>query len=83
MYKEKVEILLKPYISKKEIQIILECTLNEAEEILLNIQKHLTKNDFLIMNLYKVPTNLFMDLCNISIDEYVEKAKIEKEINNG
>lgn len=81
-YKDKVKILLKPYISKKDIQMVLDCTYNEAEEIFLNVQKYLVKNEYLILNAYKIPSKLFLKLSNLTINEYIEKAKIEKEICN-
>ena len=36
-----------------------------------------------IISIYKVPTKLFMDLCGISINDFIEKANLEQRLNYG
>ena len=82
-YKEKVRLLLKPYISRKDIQIILDSTFREADMLLNKALIYMKNNGYNILSMYKIPTKLFMELTSITIEEFIEKAEIERRLNNG
>lgn len=82
-YKERAKILLKPYISRKDIQIILDSTFKEADILLKNTLVYMKNKGYNIISIYKVPTKLFMDLCGISINDFIEKANLEQRLNYG
>ena len=82
-YKEKVKILLKPFMTRKDIQIVLDSTFNEASILLKKILTYMKNKDYNIISLYKIPTKLFMDLSDISINDFLAKAEIEKRLNDG
>lgn len=82
-YYEKAKILLKPYISRKDIQIVLDSTFNEADMLLNKALVFMKNKGYNIVSLYKIPTKLFLELSDLSIEEFIEKAELEKRLSDG
>ena len=60
--------------------MIDEYVWKKGEELAANYMKN---NGYNILSMYKIPTKLFMELTSITIEEFIEKAEIERRLNNG
>ena len=74
---EKLYILLQPYIKKKEIKSVLRCTAKKADEIFENILILMRQKNYRILDYNFIPTKLFVEYCQINIDDFVRNADIE------
>ena len=74
---ERLHLLLKPYIKKSEIKTFLECTENKAKELFDDILTAMRKSGYKIIDYKMIPTKLFMQYCNISLDEMIRNADLE------
>ena len=77
---EKLYIVMQPYIKKNEIREVLNCTIKRATVIFDEIILNMKRSGYRIIDYQFVPTKLFLEYCNMTLDEFVERADIEKQI---
>lgn len=77
---EKVQMLVQPFIKKKDIAAVLECSVKNAGEIFDNILVLMKQKNYRILNYNFIPTKLFLAYCELSIEDFVRAATIEKQI---
>ena len=71
---------MQPYIKKNEIREVLNCTIKRATVIFDEIILNMKRSGYRIIDYQFVPTKLFLEYCNMTLDEFVERADIEKQI---
>lgn len=74
---EKLYILLQPYIRKKEIKAVLQCTAKKAGDIFDSVLLIMKQKNYRILDYNVVPTKLFMAYCQIELEDFVRSADIE------
>lgn len=77
---EKVQLLVQPFIKKKDMAAVLECSVKNAEDIFDNILVLMKQKNYRILNYNFIPTKLFLAYCELSIEDFVRAAAIEKQI---
>lgn len=80
---EKVHVLIQPYIRKKDIADVLPCTATVADNIYNNILIGMRQKNYRILDYNHVPTKLFLSYCELSIDDFIKAATIEKNLERG
>ena len=77
---EKVQLLVQPFIKKKDMAAVLECSVKNAEDIFDNILVLMKQKNYRILNYNFIPTKLFLAYCELTIEDFVRAATIEKQI---
>ena len=77
---EKVQLLIQPFIKKKDMAAVLECAVKNAEDIFDNILVLMKQKNYRILNYNFIPTKLFLAYCELSIEDFVRAVAIEKQI---
>jgi hypothetical protein len=77
---EKLYIIMQPYLKKHEIRTILNCTIKRASAIFDEIILNMKRNGYRIIDYQLVPTKMFLEYCGMSLEEFVQRADIEKQI---
>jgi hypothetical protein len=77
---EKVQLLVQPFIKKKDIAAVLECSVKNAEEIFDNILILMKQKNYRILNYNFIPTKLFLAYCELTVEDFVRAATIEQQI---
>ena len=77
---EKLYIVMQPYIKKNEIRQVLNCTIKRATTIFDEIILNMKRKSYRIIDYQVIPTKLFLEYCGMTLDEFVERADIEKQI---
>ena len=75
---EKLNILLQPYIRKRDIANVLECTAVVANKIYDSILIAMRQKNYRILDYNCVPTKLFLEYCELSIEDFIKAATIEQ-----
>ena len=78
---EKLHILLQPYIRKKEIKAILQCSAKKAADIFDSVLLEMKQKNYRILDYNVIPTKLFMSYCQIAIEDFIKSADIELQLN--
>lgn len=78
---DKLYILLQPYIRKKEIKPILSCTAKKANDIFESVLLIMKQKNYRILDYNVIPTKLFMEYCQIDINDFVQSADIELKLS--
>ena len=71
---------MQPYIKKNEIRQVLNCTIKRATTIFDEIILNMKRKSYRIIDYQVIPTKLFLEYCGMTLDEFVERADIEKQI---
>lgn len=77
---EKVQLLVQPFIKKKDMAAVLECSVKNAEDIFDNILVLMKQKNYRILNYNFIPTKLFLAYCELTVEDFVRAATIEKQI---
>lgn len=77
---EKLYIVLQPYIRKKEIRDVLQCSIKRAEAVFSDIILKMKQKNLRIIDYSVVPTKLFLEYCNLTLDDFYKRAELEKQI---
>ena len=77
---EKLYIIMQPYIKKTEIRSILNCTIKRSEFIFDEIILNMKRNGYRIIDYQLIPTKLFLEYCGMKLEDFVERADIEKQV---
>lgn len=77
---EKLYIVMQPYLKKSEIRDILNCTIKRSNAIFDEIILNMKRSGYRIIDYQLIPTKLFLEYCGMTLDEFVERADIEKQI---
>lgn len=77
---EKVQLLVQPFIKKKDIAAVLDCSVKNAEEIFDKILVLMKQKNYRILNYSFIPTKLFLAYCELTIEDFVRAATIEKQL---
>ena len=78
---EKLYILLQPYIRRREIKEVLQCTAKNDNQIFDSVQLLMKQKNYRILDYNRIPTKLFMAYCQIDIEDFVQSADIEMKMN--
>ena len=78
---EKLYILLQPYIRKREITAILQCSAKKAADIFDSVLLGMKQKNYRILDYTVIPTQLFMAYCQIEIEDFIKSADIELQLN--
>ncbi len=80
---KKVELLMQPYLSRREIALILGIGITRAGGIVKDIYKMLAeqgKSPY-TPKAYLVASETFLEFMQWKLEDFIEKAKIEQELN--
>lgn len=77
---KKVQLLVQPFIKKKDIAAVLECSVKNTEEIFDNILVLMKQKNYRILNYNFIPTKLFLAYCELTVEDFVRAATIEQQI---
>ena len=80
---KKVELLMRPYLSRREITLILGIGDTKAGEIVKDIYKMIAtqgKKPFM-PKAHLVSSGTFLEFMKWNLEEFIAKAKIEQELN--
>lgn len=77
---KKVQLLVQPFIKKKDIAAVLECSVKNAEEIFDNILVLMKQKNYRILNYNFIPTKLFLAYCELTVEDFLRAATIEQQI---
>ena len=77
---KKVQLLVQPFIKKKDIAAVLECSVKNAEEIFDNILILMKQKNYRILNYNFIPTKLFLAYCELTVEDFLRAATIEQQI---
>lgn len=78
---EKLHILLRPYIRKREIKAILQCSAKKAADVFDSVLLGMKQKNYRILDYNVVPTKLFMAYCQIEMEDFIKSADIELQLN--
>lgn len=74
---ERLHILLSPYVRRRDVIKVLECTPYKATRLMQEMLFAMKKENLMIFDYARVPTTFFIKYCNIDLDEVVALADIE------
>lgn len=77
---KKVQLLVQPFIKKKDIAAVLECSVKNTEEIFDNILVLMKQKNYRILNYNFIPTKLFLAYCELTVEDFLRAATIEQQI---
>lgn len=77
---EKVKILIQPFIRKKDIADVLQCTAKVSENIFDNILLLMKQKNYRILDYNHVPTKLFLAYCGLSLQDFIDAVSIEDRL---
>lgn len=77
---EKLHILLQPYIRKREIKEVLQCSAKKAAGIFDSVLLEMKQKNYRILDYNVTPTKLFMKYCQIAIEDFMKSADIELQL---
>ena len=78
--KEKLYIVLQPYLKKSEIRDILQCTIKRADIIFSDIMLKMKQNNVRIIDYSVISTKLFFEYCNLTLEDFFIRADLEKQL---
>ena len=78
---EKLHLLLQPYIRKREIKAVLQCSAKKAADVFDSVLLWMKQKNYRILDYNVIPTKLFMTYCQIEIEDFIKSADIELQLN--